>query len=50
VDYLYAFARPESGEIHWLILPNVNAEVFSLALEHSTRRWERARNNASCSW
>jgi transposase len=32
--YLYAFARPNSGEVHWLILPTVNAEVFSLALEH----------------
>lgn len=32
--YLYAFAHPKSGEVHWLILPRVNAEVFSLALEH----------------
>jgi len=32
--YLYAFARPKSGEVHWLVLPTVNAEVFSLALEH----------------
>jgi transposase len=32
--YLYAFARPKSGEIFWLILPTVNAEVFSMALEH----------------
>jgi hypothetical protein len=31
---LYAFARPKSGEVHWLILPTVNAEVFSMALEH----------------
>ncbi len=31
--YLYAFARPKSGEVHWLIPPRVNAEVFSLALE-----------------
>lgn len=31
--YLYAFARPKSGEVHWLILPRVNHEVFSLALE-----------------
>jgi transposase len=33
-SYLYAFARPMSGEVHWLILPTVSAEVFSLALEH----------------
>jgi transposase len=33
-SYLYAFAHPESGEVHWLILPTVSAEVFSLALEH----------------
>ena len=32
--YLYAFARPNSGEVHWLVLPTVNAEVLSLALEH----------------
>ena len=32
--YLYAFAHPQSGEVHWLILPTVNAEVFSAALEH----------------
>lgn len=31
--YLYAFARPKTGEVHWLILPRVNTEVFSLALE-----------------
>jgi transposase len=35
--YLYAFARPTSGEVHWLILPTVNARVFSLALEHFAR-------------
>jgi hypothetical protein len=32
--YLYAFAHPKTGDVHWLILPTVNAEVFSLALEH----------------
>jgi transposase len=26
--------RPKSGEVHWLILPTVNAEVFSVALSH----------------
>lgn len=36
-SYLYAFARPKSGEVHWLILPTVNAQVFSLALEHFAR-------------
>jgi transposase len=35
--YLYAFARPDSGQVHWLILPTVNAEVFSVALEHFAR-------------
>jgi transposase len=35
--YLYAFARPNSGKVHWLILPTVNAEVFSVALEHFAR-------------
>jgi len=36
-SYLYAFARPNSGEVHWLVLPTVSAEVFSLALEHFAR-------------
>jgi transposase len=35
--YLYAFAHPKSGEVHWLILPTVKAEVFSMALEHFAR-------------
>jgi hypothetical protein len=35
--YLYAFARPKSGEVYWLILPTVSAEVFSLALENFAR-------------
>jgi transposase len=35
--YLYAFARPKSGEVHWLILPTVSAEVFTLALENFAR-------------
>jgi transposase len=26
--------RPKSGEVHWLILPKVNVEVFSVALSH----------------
>ena len=35
--YLYAFARPKTGEVHWLVLPTVNAEVFSMALESLAR-------------
>src|SRR5215210_7229318 len=35
--YLYAFARPKTGEVHWLILPTVNAQVFSMALENFAR-------------
>ncbi len=30
--YLYGFVRPESGEVFWLILPTVNTELFSMAL------------------
>ena len=36
-SYLYAFVHPATGEVHWLILPTVNARVFSLALEHFAR-------------
>jgi transposase len=32
--YLYGFVRPSTGEVHWLILPTINVEVFSLALSH----------------
>jgi len=35
--YLYAFVRPNTGQVHWLILPTVNAEVFSMALENFAR-------------
>ena len=30
--YLYGFVHPQSGEVFWMILPTVNAELFSLAL------------------
>jgi transposase len=30
--YLYSFVHHQSGEVFWLILPTVNAELFSLAL------------------
>ncbi len=32
--YVYCFVRPSTGESDWLLLPQVNAEVFSLALSH----------------
>jgi transposase len=35
--YLYGFVRPKSGEVFWLILPTVNAKVFSIALSHFAR-------------
>jgi transposase len=35
--YLYAFAHPKSGKVHWLILPTVSAQVFSIALENFAR-------------
>lgn len=31
--YLYAFAHPASGRSFWLVLPRVDSEVFSIALE-----------------
>jgi hypothetical protein len=30
----YSFVRPVTGEVHWLILPTLNTEVFSMALSH----------------
>jgi transposase len=35
--YLYGFVRPESGEVYWLILPRVNTELFSMALDEFAR-------------
>ena len=47
--YLYAFARPKTGEVHRLILPTVGAEVFSMALEHFAREVGAAsRKRISC--
>jgi len=35
--YVYAFVRPATGATAWLILPRVDAAVFSLALAHFAR-------------
>jgi len=32
--YVYGFVHPESGESQWLLFPSVNAETFSIALQH----------------
>ena len=31
--YLYGFVHPRSGRVFWMILPTVNTELYSLALE-----------------
>jgi hypothetical protein len=31
--YLYGFVCPQSGEVYWLILPTVNVELFSMAVQ-----------------
>src|SRR4051794_41972884 len=50
-SYLYAFARPKTGEVYWLILPTVSAQVFSLWLwKTSPGKCEQAKGNASCSY
>ena len=35
--YVYCFVRPATGDSCWLLLPEVSAEVFSLALAHFAR-------------
>ncbi len=35
--YVYCFVRPATGQSCWLLLPTVNAQVFSLALAHFAR-------------
>ena len=42
--YLYAFARPTSGEVHWLILPTVSAQAFSVALENFAKEVGASKN------
>ncbi len=37
MDLPLRLRAPETGEVHWLILPTVNAEVFSMALENFAR-------------
>lgn len=32
--YLYGFVRPGGGQVEWLLLPEVDTEIFSLALKH----------------
>lgn len=49
--YLYSFVRPHTGEVHWLILPKANVEVFSLALEHFAKEvGAQARREGASSW
>ncbi len=31
--YVYCFVRPSTGDTYWLLLPRVDSEVFSLALD-----------------
>ena len=31
--YLYGFVRPQSGEAYWLIVPTVNVDLFSMAVQ-----------------
>lgn len=47
--HLYGFVRPESGEVFWLILPTVNVELFSMALNEFAKE-VGARTSASCWW
>ena len=30
---MYGFLHPETGESYWLLLPSVNVEVFTIALQ-----------------
>jgi len=32
--YIFGLLQPEWGNTHWLLLPTVNVEVFSIALTH----------------
>ena len=32
--YVYAFVRPSTGEVEWLLLPTVNLELFQVALDY----------------
>lgn len=32
--YVYAFVRPSTGQVQWLLLPTVNVELFQLALDY----------------
>ena len=32
--YVYAFVHPASGRTHWVLLPSVTTDLFTLALQH----------------
>ncbi len=42
--YLYGLVRPQSGEVYWLILPTVNAELFSMALNEFAKEVRAGEN------
>ncbi len=48
--YLYSFVRPKTGEIHWLILPTVNARVFSVVWSTSLGNSGRATTAGASCW
>jgi hypothetical protein len=48
--YLYAFARPNSGKVHWLILPTVSAQAFSIALENFAREVGAGKKKRISCW
>lgn len=32
--YLFGFLSPSSENTHWLLLPTINVDVFTIALQH----------------
>ena len=48
--YLYGFVHPESGEVYWLILPTVNVELFSMALDEFAREVGAGKDKRASFW
>ncbi len=48
--YLYGFVHPQSGEVYWLILPTVNTELFSIALNEFAREVGAGKDKRVLNW
>jgi hypothetical protein len=49
-SYLYGFVRPQSAEVYWLILPTLNVELFSMALDEFAKEVGAGESSGASCW